>query len=341
MGFNWLTNSMSSQPIAVHFGSDIVRMMQIRGNRDRYLNGAVEVASQDSAAIKIALNSFKGKRCVVCICSSDVLVNHVRVPIDANEKEIRQRLIKLDCRWGVAELRTINVTTAGSGGSAKQEMLCVGIEQEKIDRAIDIIEEAGGSVVAVTVPLYASLRAFDQLYRRDGDEKITSLVIDLAEDSSIVMISHGSNCVFAHRLDFVQKVQPENDEQKQKQDPSLTPITKNGEDKEFERRSGTEPKGLHLTQHSSDSIEEKLERELQSCLRHHGTLFADRVVDRVIFTGLGASDTQMCSAIASKIGLEGYVSDPSAWVKGADGYVSGPAWTTAAGICMRYAGAGA
>ncbi len=341
MGFKWLTNNMSAQPIAVHFGSDIVRMMQIRGNKDPCLHGAVEVVSHDSAAIKIALTSFKGKRCVVSIGSSDVLVNHVRVPIAANEQEIRQRLIKHDCRWDIAELRTVNVTTTANGGSAKQELLCVGIEQEKIDSAIEIIEEAGGTVIAVTVPLYASLRAFDQLYRRDGDDKITSLVIDLAEDSSIVMISHGSNCVFAHRLDFVQMVQSEDNNKKIKQDPSLTPITKNTEEKEFERRSGTEPRGLQLTQNSSDSIEEKLEHELQSCLRHHGTLFADRVVDRVIFTGRGASDTKMCSAIASKIGLEGFVADPSAWVRGAEDYASGPAWTTAAGICMSYKGVAA
>jgi hypothetical protein len=34
--------------------------------------------------------------------------------------------------------------------------------------------------------------------------------------------------------------------------------------------------------------------------------------------------------------LEGYISDPSAWISGASDLAGGPAWTTAAGLCLRY-----
>lgn len=337
MALRWLTNSFNSQPIAIHLGSDVVRMMQIRGTKDWHLQSAVEVASSDSGAIKVALSSFKGKNCVVSIASSEVLVQHVRVPIEADENEIRNRLIQHDKQWSDAEIRHTGITTTGSSGNPRQEMLCVGIGAEKIKEIISIINEAGGEVLAVTVPLYASLRAFDQLYRRDGDENITSLLIDMDEDSSVVMIAHGANCVFAHRFDSVHKIEKKETETKQDVTQSLRPIATVQVDNEFERRGENEPRGLIGVQDSNESIEEKLTIELERCLRHHDALFPERAVDRVIFTGQGATNTDKCAAIASKLGIAGYVSDPSAWIEGAKDYVSNPAWTTTAGICMRYA----
>jgi Tfp pilus assembly PilM family ATPase len=337
MGLKWLTRTISSQPIAIHFGNDIVRMMQIRGAKERVLQSAVEVASTDSSAIKVALASFKGNRCVISIASSDVLVQHIRVALDADEAEIRHRLVKHDVRWEDAEIRNVCITTTGGSGKPRQEILCVGIECKKTQEIISIVEGAGGEVIAVTVPLYASIRAFDQLYRRDGDEKITSLLIDMDEDTSMVMIAHGASCVFAHRL--ASKIIEKNDEVEQQWEsiPSLTPISPGPLENAPERRCENEPRGLHITKTSTESIEEKLERALVRCLRHHDALFPDRTVDRVIFTGSGANATESCAAIASKLGISGYIADPSAWVSGAEDCATGPAWTTAAGICMRYA----
>jgi len=157
------------------------------------------------------------------------------------------------------------------------------------------------------------------------------------ENSSMVMIAHGASCVFAHRLDAEPKMKNEDVDQKWESTPSLTAISTGSPDNEFERRCENEPRGLHGMQPSTETIEEKLERALARCLRHHDALFPDRAVDRVIFTGRGAGDTDTCAAIASKLGVAGYVADPSAWISGAEEYAAGPAWTTAAGICMRYA----
>jgi Tfp pilus assembly PilM family ATPase len=312
-------------------------MMQIRRTKERCLQSAIEVASSDSSAIKVALASFKGKRCVVSIASSDVLVQHIRVPLNADESEIRLALVNHDTRWGDAQIRTVCITTTGGSGNPKQEIMCVGIENDKTREIIENIESAGGEVVAVTVPLYASIRAFDQLYRRDGDEKITSLLIDMDDNSSMVMIAHGASCVFAHRLDTAPKSKSEENDQNWKSTPSLTPISNGSLENELERRCENEPRGLHSMKESSETIEGTLERALTRCLRHHEALFPDRAVDRVIFTGRGASDTERCAAISSKLGIAGYVADPSAWISGAEDYAAGPAWTTAAGICMRYA----
>ncbi len=308
--------------------------MQIKGSKECAMQSAVEVALGDSEALKIALSSCKGNRCVVSIDNKDLLVQHIRVSFDVDENEIRKSLLKHDIAWGDAEIRQLTVTTTGDTTTPRQELLCVGIKREKTHEAVECVELAGGEVIAVTVPLYASIRAFDRLYRRDGDEKITSLLLDMDNNSSIVMIAHGSNCVFAHRLSIEdQKSDVEN--AKQQEIPSLT-LLHPEPNSDFERRVEGDPRGLQSTESSCDAIEPSLESELEQCLRHHGALFPERAVDRVIFTGRCAVDTARCSAIASHLGIAGYVADPSAWVHGADEYTSGPAWTTVAGICIRY-----
>jgi Tfp pilus assembly PilM family ATPase len=329
-----LTRSLSHQPIAIHFGSDMVRMMQVKGTKARSLLSAIEVPTSDKEAIGIAFTSFKGKRCVVSIGSENVLVQHIRVPLGIDDVDVRERLVKHDLRWGDSEIRKLCVTTTCGSVNSKQELLCIGIEREIVRQVFESIESAGGEVVSVTVPLYASLRAFNSLYRRDGDEKITSLLIDMDETSSMVMIAHGANCVFAHRLDT--KMNYKRLEEKWKATPSLTPVSSIG--MKSDRHKENEPRGLEGVQKCDDSIEQLLKNELASCLRHHDALFPDRAVDRVIFTGVGAGNAEECSAIASSLGIGGFIADPSAWIDGAEGYAAGPAWTTVAGICMRYSG---
>ena len=161
------------------------------------------VALDDLGGISEALSTFKGRRCVACLPPTDVLVQHIRIAIEEDSLQILQQLVKHDVRWGNAEIRTVCVKTTGSGGSAKQEILCVGVDRATSQHIVEQLESAGAEVVAVTVPLYASIRAFDKLYRRDGDEKITSMLIDINERSSMVMISHGANCLMVQLLAVV------------------------------------------------------------------------------------------------------------------------------------------
>ncbi|MBC8310046.1 MAG: hypothetical protein H8E83_06005 [Planctomycetes bacterium] len=334
--FAWLTRRISPQPIAVHYGSDVVRFMQIKNKKNRIIQGAVEVAPDDSAGISEALTSFKGSRCVVCLSPKDALVQHIRTELNEEEEHIRDRLIEHDGRWGNAEIRYVCVKTTGSGISVGQELLCVGVDRALSARVMSTLEAAGARVIAVTVPVYASIRAFDSLYRRDGDEIITSMLIDMDERMSMVMISHGANCVFAHSVKSCTSKTEEMWEPEQRKEPSLLPIS-NSERHEDGRHLEDDPMGLRGIHGGSAVEESKFVEELKRCLRHHDTLFPDRTIDRIIFTGYGALDTQKCASIASEFGISGYIADPSAWITGAAEIAGGPSWTTTAGLCLRYA----
>jgi Tfp pilus assembly PilM family ATPase len=227
------------------------------------------------------------------------------------------------------------VKTTNTSGVSKQELLCVGVDRLISQNINENIEGAGAEVVAITVPLYASIRAFDKLYRRDGDDKMTSMLIDMEGADSMVMIAHGANCVFAHRTELKQhevksEWTPETDSFPQVISMPGAPSN------EFDRREENEPRGLCGVRTADSTIDTSFTGELERCLRHHNSLFPDRAVDRIIFTGTGANDAECCSAIAASVGIEGFIADPSAWIDGAAELAAGPAWTTAAGMCLRY-----
>jgi|TARA_B100000959_G_C14944631_1_gene609319 Tfp pilus assembly PilM family ATPase len=310
--------------------------MQINNAKDHVIQDAIEVGLDDSSGITEALTSFKGRRCVVCLSPKDALIQHIRTELNCSDEHIHTRLIKHDETWGNAEIRYVCVKTTGSGTNTGQELLCVGVNRTLSSNMVDTLESAGARVIAVTVPLYASIRAFDSLYRRDGDEILTSMLIDMDERVSMVMISHGANCVFAHCVESCSSKEKAMWEPEQKRNPSLLPIS-TPETSEGERRGEHNPRGLQGLQEDNASEETKFVGELERCLRHHDALFPDRTIDRIIFTGCGAVNTQKCSAIASGLGISGYIADPSAWITGASEIAGGPSWTTTAGLCLRYA----
>lgn len=329
---HWLTRRMSAPPICVHFDSEVVRMMQMSSGKKPSLHMALEVSRDDEIGMKEALNSFKGKECIISIPASDVLVQHIRVSNSEDESEIKSKLTQQSPEWENCEVRHVCVamTGVGTGDAPKQELLCVGVNGQVAQKYVQELEAKGAHVLSVTVPLHASLRAFDKLYRRDGDEKITSMLIDLDEQSSIIMVAHGSHCVFARQL----ALNPKKNEK-----PWQTPVSSEESatpDGEFERRQEQAPRGLYEMMPSNTIIDGPLEQELRRCLQHHDALFPQRAVDRIIFSGSAASDTETCAAIASNLGVAGYIADPSAWIDGAEACASGPSWTTAAGMCLRF-----
>ncbi len=328
----WLTRRIASQPIAVQYCSDVIRFMQIKGFAEHSIHDAIEVANNDHVGILDALSSFRGKRCVVCLSPKDALVQHVRTDIN-DDSQLLDKLVRHDERWKHAEIRSVCIKTTGPGINAQQELLCVGVNRAFAQNVVRKLETAGAQVIAVTVPLYASIRAFDKLHRRDGDDKITSMLIDMDELVSMVMISHGSNCVFAHRVESCTSEVSET--WGVELEPALLPIS-TAKSAETERRDETNPRGLCSVRENVASGEKKFVVELERCLRHHDTLFPERTIDRVIFTGCGAIDTERCAAIATELGIVSFIADPSAWIKGATKIASGPSWTTAAGLCLRY-----
>ncbi len=86
---------------------------------------------------------------------------------------------------------------------------------------------------------------------------------------------------------------------------------------------------------------EILTEELAMSLRYHQTMFASRMIDRIVFLGGEARQIGLCQRIAAKLGASAQLGDPLARMKFADlDAVSGfdarqpqPGWAVACGLC--------
>ncbi len=58
------------------------------------------------------------------------------------------------------------------------------------------------------------------------------------------------------------------------------------------------------------TVAESLEEELSMCVRYHQSIFRDRKIDRVVFTGGEARDIGLCQHIARTLRLPAQLGDP-------------------------------
>lgn len=331
------TRASAKPPVAIHFGNDdVVRFMQISGENELVLEASFEVSANDDVGLREATSCFHSRKAVVSVPSSEILLRHIRVDCNARDDEVVQKLCEQNGSWSHASIRQLPIFTNirdGSNSQLQQELLCIGVSHAMIDRCVSTVERAGMDVRRVTVPVHATLRAFDKLYRRDGDEMITSMVVDMDKEQTIAMIAHGMNLVVASTLQY----KPETTSTQQwKSTPALIRAGANG--REFERRGEILPRGLAEPNSSLESCcENTFVEELRGCTRHHSSLFPERPIDRIVFCGGGALKTELCASVATELGLHGFIADPSAWISGAEELASGPIWTTVAGLCFAYA----
>ncbi len=334
------TLGSSKPPVAVHFGNDgIVRMMQITGSKDLSLQASFEVSFNDHAGLVEAVSCFSSRQAVISVSTSDVLLSHIRVACSASDDEVIAKLCEKNKEWNHVSIRQLPIyTNIRSNGQQElqQELLCVGVNKGVLEKCVSDIEATSLEVRCVTVPIHATLRAFDRLYRREGDEATTSMVVDIDDKQTIAMIAHGVNLVVASTLQYKLA---SSSKPKWTTSRALIPAGEYGCDN-FERRGQSTPRGLSTPHYEPSKAEvtrvESLVEELQGCIRHHSSLFPDRALDRIVFTGSGALDADVCASIATDLELQGYIADPSAWIKGAEELACGPVWTTVAGICLAY-----
>jgi Tfp pilus assembly PilM family ATPase len=90
-------------------------------------------------------------------------------------------------------------------------------------------------------------------------------------------------------------------------------------------------------------IFETLVDELQLCLGYHGSVFADRPVEKIVFLGGESRQLSLCQKIAQALRLPAQLGDPLARLirpqgtpppTGVDLRQSQPAWAVPMGLCL-------
>ncbi|MFP4104999.1 MAG: type IV pilus assembly protein PilM [Phycisphaerae bacterium] len=295
-------------------------------------------------AIKSILKSqsFSGKKAVLSLPASASFVRHVRVPKLAPEETADAVKWELDGKlpYSVEEavIRHVVAGDVYGEGESKQEVIAVAAHRDTVQDYIDIAKKCKLDIVGIDVEACALVECFARLFRRTEDQSRTILFIDLGQDSTQVVLTHGNRMVFARNLDTAGR--------------HLDAAVADGLDISVEqanelRRDLQREQADEQAEGELENILEKplatLTDELMQCMRYYETVFRNQGVERAIFVGGQAFDKHLCQTIAQRLNLPAQIGDPLVRMEllpgagsesGLDRRQPQPNWAVAVGLSL-------
>jgi type IV pilus assembly protein PilM len=362
MVLSWFASRLN--PIAMDIGSETIKLLQVepRGNGaegHRLVAAACETIPEEvrrapaerdafvGEAIKRMLTEgFRGKQVVTCLPSAHMAVQHLRMG-KMNEEELKKAIPfeaagKLPFDPNRALIRHTIAGEVFQGSEAKQEVIVMAAPREQVDRHLNVLSKAKLEVVGIHVEPTALIECFSHLFRRKGDEQVTTMFVDIGASATHVVIAQGKAMVFAKHIpiggDLLNKKVADAmgvDIKKAKElrilasyqqmqasrlPAGVVGIGADAHTHPLGKQNSTVPGGgeglgadavNRITSAIGGSLD-TLASDLVMCGRYFETIVAGRGVDRVIFTGGESRHVSMCQRVAQGLGLPATLGDPLA-----------------------------
>ncbi|GJQ28846.1 MAG: hypothetical protein HBSAPP03_07300 [Phycisphaerae bacterium] len=353
-------------PIAVDFGVGSLKVLQVTSEAtlplvaaacletpaDLWTNHTKRLEFQLEALPKLIRHGgFKGKRAVCAIPSWSVVCKHLQFPkhdgVEVEDLVAAAVPVQLQCDPSAVVYRYFEVEGAKTGG--KTEVAVIATPREVVDRLMRGLMQAKLEPVGMHTEFSALLRAFDAVRRREGDQLVATLYLDIGASSTSVLIAHGPAMAFARvigvggvHFDAAVMKQLKCGEEEARQARmtagravsvamrEASPVAAGaplgghiGEERRGEERTmpgfsaefmsqplaGFNPEGVDL----SEPLE-MLTDEVSMCLRYHAAQFPEMKVERAVFVGGEARSLGLCQRVAQALKVSAQMADPLARV---------------------------
>lgn len=271
---------------------------------------------------------FRGRRCVLCLPGDNSFVRHVKVPkLNAKgmEAAVRQAA-QADLPYPINEavIRHIVAGEVYADGQKMQEVIVVAIPLATLDAYLRMTHQVGLEVVGVNIEPVATVDCFSGLFAWANDAERKVLYVNLRSNNTLAVVAHGSNVVFARKLPFGSR----------QVDRAIAEGLDVMEDEAVNLRwaiQNNEP--CEVTPEEAYRFVEpwiaRLSEELDHCLLYYRSAFRPTNVERIIFTGMQASDKRLCQALAQRLNLAAQIGDPMMGLRNSLSHDHGPDTTVA------------
>jgi type IV pilus assembly protein PilM len=209
-----------SNPIGIDFGSDCLRVAQVRkeSNQLRLLaaehrdvptsvgnnwNARRDFFAQSLREI-LSEGKFVGRQAVLGLPAAATHIAHMRLA-KADPKALEEALRwevqgKLPFEASQAVLRHIVAGEVFVDQEARDEVIVFACRREMVEGLIGAAEKARIDVVGMNVEISAIVECFAQLYRRKGDAEAINCFLDIGSAGSRVIISCGRKILFVRAI---------------------------------------------------------------------------------------------------------------------------------------------
>ncbi len=205
-------------PIAIDFGADSIKLLQIVPTNPPQLVAAAAVPLPDHArqdpiarmafleeALKNLLNTqpFKGKRAILSIPAFQTIVQHMEVGAGVDENLELELGLNLQQRLGINPTRMVirhfPVTKIMRNGSNQQELICIAAMRDMVMQYIQLASRCKLDVVGMHSEPVCLLKAFEQMNDLKSDGAPVCY-IDIGGATTKVIIAHGKQMMFAKSI---------------------------------------------------------------------------------------------------------------------------------------------
>lgn len=371
--------SPQSCPIGVDIGSEHIRLVQFQndgGTPVLIAAGSCQIAPEvrndadrrnqfivEQIKKMLSASEFRGLKAVISLPASSIFIHHLRINKMSGPELVKALPFevqgKLPFDASAAMLRHVVVGEIYGGQEAKNEVILMAASRSAVAKHLAIIERAKLEIQALHVEPCAIIACFSHFFRRETDEKATTLFLDIGASNTKAIITHGYHMVFAKNIPtagerFNRAVSAQLNipysEARMLRVKLAAPEGRGDQVHDL----GATPTDDALTPRIQESVSQQvnqavkepldeLVRELQYCVRYYESVFPARTIDRILFVGGEAQSKPLCQHIAKRLHLPASVGDPMAWINhqggaslvaGVDRRLAQPAWSVAMGLSL-------
>jgi type IV pilus assembly protein PilM len=342
------------QPIGLHLGPRMVRLVQLSGRAEsptiramaeaevpREDEAAPEARDRETASIIRRLvcdHGFKGRQVTSCLGAQDLFVQNVRVP-QLPPEEIESVLTweaaeRLPYPVADAELRHIFAGTLRQEENKKQEVILLACHRGVVERHVQLLESAGLIPAAVDLEPCAILRSL--LPANGPSSGSRRAYLNLGESATTVIFAEGDQILFlksiaggGQQLDQAVARHMEIDLAEAARMRASVMASDQLDPADDVHRSVIDAIRAPL---------ETINADVELCLRYYKVTFRGKPLDRIVVTG-SESSVWMAEFLEERLGTRCEIGNPLVSLmpenrKGAAETRQGR-WTTAVGLSRR------
>ncbi len=207
-------------PVAIDFGYAELKLLQVQPGEPATLIAAArevipEASRNDPAARQMFLTEalprlirdggFKGKTAICSIPAWQTFVQHMQVRGGDNADAITDQLKAqlqaiIACDPNNVVVRHVEVGDVYKENQQMIEVICFAVARDVVMRQIELLNKCRMEIGGFHAEPIAVVKSFEHLYRREGDEEITTLYVDLGASCTKAMIAHGKDIRFAKTI---------------------------------------------------------------------------------------------------------------------------------------------
>ncbi len=355
-------------PIALDIGAGGVHMIQLKQSGGRLTAAASakwkfppEALTDPLARRELLVEAvrdirrrrnFHGRAAVTAMPTSRLCIKNIRLPHMPPPELRKAALWEAKERFGFEvaqdQISLLNAGQVRQGAETRDEIILIACQPGAVEQQLALLDDMGLSAMSVEAEPLALFRSFERFLRRTADEAAVTVVLEIGQSGSRVVVARGRQIVFIKFIEIggrkfteavVKQLNLSFDEASELRQRLMR------ESAEMQTSPATDRKGssnVRWTVHDALRAEvEALAREVGLCLRYCSVTFRGLRCEKVAVVGGEAYDPSVVELLSEHLGMECVVSQP---LRGVD--TSGvdvgndrrgvlAEWAVAAGMAIR------